>query len=206
MPNSPTEQTTPAPLSDQMAEAPARPPMTPPRVAPLAFRSATPDPTTPSSNTAGATGDGTGGYPDSPRTSETPPEQDEISSGSSRESSRANLKGAKFLREHIATAIDVATGIAHEFLARDELAKSVQLWIADEQDRDGISAPTASILARRGVMEGATSDVADVIQLGIALGGYAFKQLAKMRTINRVRRENLPGAGDGDLVDTAENL
>lgn len=90
--------------------------------------------------------------------------------------------------------VDAATTFANQF-ATDDLGKEIGLWLADEQDKNGIAKPGAKMLSRRGVLDGATSDVSDGIGLLIAVGGYVSKQLTRLAAIRRHRKATaaMPG-------------
>lgn len=107
-----------------------------------------------------------------------------------RGSSRVSFADRAALREAIATGIRVTTHQLNELLTRDVLERDhYGLWIADEQDVDGLSTPTASLIARRGGLAGAASpDLADLIALAIAGATYAGKQIALRLMLRKHRR------------------
>lgn len=123
-------------------------------------------------------------------------------SGSSPESSTGSASARKHLEEVISTVIDAATTFAHQF-ATDELGKEVGLWLADEQDTAGVAKPGAKMLSRRGVLDGATSDVSDGISLLIAVGGYVSKQLTRLATIRKARKARSALVGEPVQPDPA---
>jgi hypothetical protein len=91
----------------------------------------------------------------------------------------------------------VVTEAAHAGLtAGDPLAQDAEVWIADEQDLDGIATPAAAIASRRSPEVG--NDLVDGIALAIAVAGYVVKQFSKLRTIRAARRAGL----DAHLPDT----
>lgn len=85
-----------------------------------------------------------------------------------------------------------ATSAAHELLTRDEADRVVGLYLADEQDTEGISRPVAGILSRRSdALGGGNPDLADGVGLLLALAAYAAKQLGRAREARAIRRRVL---------------
>lgn len=170
---------------DKSQPAPETPPPAVVSSPPLGWSSAAS--TTPTNSPGAALGDSSAAGPDSPPSSApklAPPSNE---TGSSPASSPGSATARKHLEEVLVTVIDAATTFAHQF-ATDEIGKEVGLWLADEQDKTGIAQPGSKILSRRGVLDGATSDVSDGIQLLIAVGGYVSKQLTQLAHIRRARK------------------
>lgn len=135
---------------------------------------------------------------DSPAMSDEPPEQPSTRTGSSRGSSRAERKA---IREGIrAGVISVAAGL-HRWLARDEYDQAVSLYVADDQDAEEISKPASSLIVRRmgpGVM---SPDIADAIDLGIAVAGYVSKQVQRWLYARQLRAAGAATHGPQPEVD-----
>lgn len=133
---------------------------------------------------------GTAPSPSSPERSDAPREPSGTKTGSSRASSPGDTK---VIKQAAQSVVLIASNAAHEFGARDEYAQAAGLYLADEQDIDGISGPVASLAGRRmgGGLGGDNPDVGDLLAMAIALAGYATKQVAKAIAIRRARRQGV---------------
>lgn len=82
------------------------------------------------------------------------------------------------------TFVGTATGIAHQvFTAEGSPERDGGLYLADDDDLEGISEPLASLASRRMPADVGNPDLGDLLQLVGALIGYFVK--------NRVQREQL---------------
>lgn len=166
-------------------------------VSPMAFSSSSSQSSTTAPTSAATTaGDGLAAGPDWTESSDGQPETPETLNGSSQGSSAATTsRGAsrRALADAIAVVLDAVTTAAHTYLT-DEIGKEAGLYLADEQDKEGISKPAAAVLSRRGVLDGAGTDATDFVQLGIALAGYASKQLRRLTQVRKARK-SLTGFG-----------
>lgn len=123
----------------------------------------------------------------SPRTNEPRPGPRSTKTGSSQGSS---LVDTKVITEGISGTVIAITGQVHELLARDAYDQWAQVYLADEQDADGIAEPAAKIISRRtGDITGGNPDIADGIAMGIAVAFYLVKQMGKVLSARRARRE-----------------
>lgn len=121
---------------------------------------------------------------DSPEMSDDSPRPSSSKSGGSRGSSRVE---AKALREGIKVAVAGIGAGLHRYLVRDEYAQAVGVGLADEQDQEGIATPAAKIAGRRMGPGIVSPDVADGIELAVAVAGYLMKQLEKLTQARRLR-------------------
>jgi CO/xanthine dehydrogenase Mo-binding subunit len=111
--------------------------------------------------------------------------------GTATGSSRAFSASRATIREAIAAAVRAATSFLNEHATRDELERNEGVWLADDQDVDGVADPVSGIVARRGGLGAAASpDVADAIVGLIAFATYVAKQLALRSRLRRIRREH----------------
>ncbi|HEY1178812.1 MAG TPA: hypothetical protein VGF17_21880 [Phytomonospora sp.] len=84
----------------------------------------------------------------------------------------------------------IVTEAAHQTAtAGDIVAQELGIWLADDQDVDGIAKPAAAIAARRSPEVG--GDLVDGIALAIAVAGYVVKQFSKLRALRTARRAGL---------------
>lgn len=204
MPPTPTEPPapalTPTPVGVSSEEPP--PPLPQPRVAPPGFRRRAAHPPADPGSPAAEARPAASGPPSSPGTgtaggpppgsaaggSEPPPAARPSRTGSSPGSfaTRAALQAG------VRDGVLAATSAAHELLCRDEVDRAVGLWLADEQDTDGVSRPVAGLLSRRSdALGGGNPDLADGVGLLLALAAYAAKQLGRAREARAVRRRGL---------------
>jgi hypothetical protein len=95
-------------------------------------------------------------------------------------------------------AVVIASGVAHQFLARTEEAQAVGLYLADEDDAERIGDPLARIVGRRAGSAGAVAnpDVADGISAMLGMAGFIAKQISKTQQIAQHR-----AAADAGPVD-----
>lgn len=154
---------------------------------------ASPTSLSPGGLTAGGDSAGAG----SPGPSDEPPASKPKGSGGSRTSSPVD--SPEHVEKAIRSAVIGGTEAAHEFLVHDPVAKDVELLVADDEDADGIAQPGARLLARRLTSGINNPDLADGIELAIAVGAYIAKQLRKLQAVRRARR-----AEAASLEDLAE--
>ena len=80
---------------------------------------------------------------------------------------------------------------------REPMAAESGLWLADEQDKEGIAEPVSAIVARRGGPGIVNPDLGDAIAAAIALAVYLSKNLNLRAKIRQLRRaEHLPPADE----------
>jgi hypothetical protein len=124
----------------------------------------------------------------SPSGSEWTPDESDEDDESARSSSRASSADSsarpftqKAQKAAARTAVKVASGVAHQYLARDEAAQAVGLYLADDDDAEAIGDPLARIVARHSGDSGAMAnpDVADGIAAMLGMAGFISKQIAK---------------------------
>lgn len=111
-----------------------------------------------------------------PGPSEQMPDDEPTKSGGSRTSSRAD-KAA--LRKAVAVGFAGATTGAHAVLVRDPYAKQFGVLLADKDDVQAVAAPASNLLARRMGDVPLGGDLGDVVELIVAVAGYALKQIEK---------------------------
>jgi hypothetical protein len=75
----------------------------------------------------------------------------------------------------IATVFMALTTLLHKRFA----PKGSLLWLAKDEEVDGVAEPLASIVERRNPIGGAASDVADAISAGVAFAGYAIRNIVE---------------------------
>jgi hypothetical protein len=96
----------------------------------------------------------------------------------------------KATQEGARKAVEMAGGVAHQLLARDDAAKAAGVYLTDADDQAGIGNPVGSIVHRHGFLgDVGNPDVVDGINALIALGVYAWKQVGRLREAARMRRE-----------------
>jgi hypothetical protein len=95
-------------------------------------------------------------------------------------------------------AVVIASGVAHQFLARTEEAQAVGLYLADEDDAERIGDPLARIVGRRAGSAGAVAnpDVADGISAMLGMAGFIAKQISKTQQIAQHRAAQAEGPVD----------
>lgn len=71
--------------------------------------------------------------------------------------------------------IRAGTGVPHRLLTTPE-QHDAGLYLADPTDEADIAVPLAGIMARRGIVPG-TTDLADIIELAIAVTAYLVRQV-----------------------------
>jgi len=88
------------------------------------------------------------------------------------------------LQDIARTTVTVVTGLAHDLLtAEGSPEREAGLYLADEDDLEGIADPLASLASRRMPAGAGNPDVGDLMRLGFDLVGYWIK--------NRVQRMQL---------------
>lgn len=73
--------------------------------------------------------------------------------------------------------LEMLSFVLHLRLAPRHVENDV--WLADEQDLQTISAPLSRIAARHAPIDGPSGDVGDVIEVLIGSGGYVIKNTIK---------------------------
>jgi hypothetical protein len=106
--------------------------------------------------------------PDEPR--DAPSKELKTQRGSSRASTAEE-------RAAIVGAVAAVFGVFTMFLHRRLAPKQTSVWLATEKETEAIAEPLANIAGRRNPMGEATSDVADGLQAGVALAGYAIRNI-----------------------------
>lgn len=127
------------------------------------------------------------------------PDQVENSGTPSNGEKVGKLAGRANLEKAAAKAVTTATGAMHELLA-DEEEKAHGLYLAYEEEVEGISEAAAGLLSRRVPAGVGNPDLADVVQLAMVLGGYILRT---WRTRQAIRRARL---GSAVNVDQGANL
>lgn len=85
------------------------------------------------------------------------------------------------------TAVATVTAIAHEALTSEgTLERESGLWLADQDDINGIGDPLAAIAARRLPEGAADAETGDFVRLAIAVFGYVAKNVMQRRNIRAV--------------------
>jgi hypothetical protein len=81
-------------------------------------------------------------------------------------------------------AVKTLTGLVASFITTEE-EKDYELWRADEDDIESISAPASRIIWRRLPDDAKGSDTIDLLQLTLGIAGYLGKNLKTQREIRR---------------------
>jgi hypothetical protein len=90
------------------------------------------------------------------------------------------------LRNAIAGGVGAASIRVNAMLARDEYELVYAPWLAERADQYGIAEPAANIVARRtGTDESVNPDVADLVDLAIAVFAYVSKSLHRRFQLRR---------------------
>jgi hypothetical protein len=177
--------TSPTQLLDDASLQPAPSPRRP--LGPLTFRSPDDEGTTPWDEKSPATGEGSpldppAGSPSVSDESSAPQyEDDESDPRSSRASSAdpASVRPltAKAQAAAARQAVKIAGSMAHQYLARDEAAKAVGLFLVDDETAEQIGDPLARIMARHAPIDGgiANPDVADGIAAMLGVANFVSK-------------------------------
>lgn len=194
MPSSPRASALPSPLPDHET-SPQTSPSTP-RPPGLFSETAAPSPTLPATMPSSLEDSGsdwpTGSEYDEPPargTSSTPSADRALSPTDKRALRKAIAAGAEAVGHGLHTV--VAHPVEREF----------DLYLLDEEDADGIAAPSANLLVRHGVVTG-NADIADLIALFVALASYISKQLVRRRDARRFA-ESLTQAPPTDQAQEA---
>lgn len=137
-----------------------------------------------------------------------PLEQSDAPPTSSKASS-VSATSKRAVRDAARQAVLMAGGVAHQVLARDEAARTVDLYLADEADAEAIGDPVANMVNRRGGIGAAGNpDLADAIAALIGLALYVIKQLTRWAIAKDLRASSghslaEPGSvPDGDADTT----
>ena len=98
-------------------------------------------------------------------------------------------------------AVKIAGSMAHQYLARDEAAQAVGLFLVDDESAEQIGDPLARIMARRVPADGAMAnpDVADGIFAMLGVANFVRKtiELQSQATALRVNGPAAPDAPEG---------
>jgi hypothetical protein len=105
----------------------------------------------------------------------------------------ANKKG---LQRILKKAIKAGTGVPHRLLTTEDEFEA-GLYLADATDEVDISTPLSGIMARRGIVPG-TNDLADIIELAVAVTAYLVRQIQLRAQVRRGQAQQIvdvtPGA------------
>lgn len=102
-------------------------------------------------------------------------------------SGRAVLDKAE-LRDTLRGFVTGAGELANEHLTRDRLEHDAGLYLADEDDAQGIGDPLASLAHRHGLTKVGDPDTRDAIMAAIALGKYLWKQWGRWQQVRALRQ------------------
>lgn len=117
------------------------------------------------------------------------PASDDLTS--SRGSSGSSITSKAALRRAARKGVIMAGDGAHLYLARDEAAKAVDLYRADDDDAKSVGDPLANIAHRHGGLgDSANTDFADAIAALFGLAAYAFKQISRARIAAQLRAQH----------------
>lgn len=94
------------------------------------------------------------------------------------------------LKDTIASTITGATSVAHNTLT-DDVGRAHHLYLATEDEVEAVAESASAIISRRlGPVVG-SSELADVVQLAIAVGSYATRTWQSWRAARTTRAELL---------------
>jgi len=82
--------------------------------------------------------------------------------------------------------VKTISGLVHSFAA-DVVEREYDLWRADQDDVDDISAPASRLVYRRLPAEAKGTDTIDLLHLALAVAGYVGKNLKLRAEIRRAR-------------------
>lgn len=182
---SPDDATSPAPEPAPPPEQPTSPPSPPaaprrrsPRRPPLFTGDPTPSPSAPSPPLdPPAHREGSA--------SESPDAERAKDPGPGPRASSVSLTDRRQLKKALKAAVRTV-GARLNALA-EELERDAGVWIADEQDQEGMAEPASSLIARHSDLA-VNPDVADALALLIAVADYASKHLDLKAKIRRLRK------------------
>lgn len=117
-----------------------------------------------------------------------PLEQSEGRLTSSKGSSGSSVLNKDQMRETIRGFVKGAGEVANEHLTRDQLEHDAGLYLADDQDAEGIGDPLANLAHRHGLAKVGDPDTRDAIMAAIALGKYLWKQWDRWKQVRAVRQ------------------
>lgn len=95
----------------------------------------------------------------------------------------------KAVRRATLAAVRAITTQLNRALPRDEVEQAAGLWLADEEDEQGIAEPMANMAIRRDPAGAiANPDLLDIVALGIAVASYVTKQLHTRRELRALKQ------------------
>jgi len=98
--------------------------------------------------------------------------------------------GAELLRQLLRDAVQTMGEALHLWLTTSQIERDMDLYIAEDDDKQHIGDPLASIARRRLGDNFASPDVADLIKAGIGVLAYAQKNVHRKITIWRAVRKH----------------
>lgn len=107
---------------------------------------------------------------------------------SSPASSGSAVLSREDLRKAMREGVTVAGEMMHEHLTRDQLEREYDLYLADEDDAQGIGDPVANMVHRRGLTKVADPDLVDAIKAAVALAKYLYKQYRRWTAARATRQ------------------
>lgn len=98
-------------------------------------------------------------------------------------------------------AVKIAGSMAHQYLARDEAARAVGLYLIDDETAGQIGDPLARIAARHGGSAGAVAnpDVADGIAAMLGVAKFVSVTIEKSSQAAALRMQTAPAAPATDV-------
>jgi hypothetical protein len=90
--------------------------------------------------------------------------------------------------------------------ANDRFAQGTDLWLADDEECDGVATPLANIVVRHmpaGMGGPGNPDLADAIAAGITLFRYAFRQVVLWGELRRARKAGAEQPDDESAAPAA---
>ncbi len=98
-------------------------------------------------------------------------------------------------------AVKIAGSMAHQYLARDEAAQAVGLFLVDDESAEQIGDPLARIMARHAPVDGALAnpDVADGIAAMLGVANFVRKQIEASSHAAAMRVEGAAAAAPADV-------
>lgn len=116
-------------------------------------------------------------------------EDDESDRISSRASSRARAAAERAQQLAARKAVQMAGAMAHQYLARDEAAQTVGLYLVDDEQARAIADPLARIAARHAPADSAVNnpDVADGLAAMMGLADFVRVTIEKQSEATALR-------------------
>jgi hypothetical protein len=127
-------------------------------------------------------------------------ESDPTSSHTSSDADRPRVKPLSQKAQRLAArqAVKIAGSMAHQYLARDEAAQAVGLYLVDDESAAAIGDPLSRIAARHAPVDGAMAneDVADGIAAMMGVAHFVSKTIEKSSQAAALRNGISPAVAE----------